>query len=179
MTILPGNSTCKSCGARIVWCRTREGKRMPVDAEPHPEGNLVIDANQQAHVLTRDELLPGAANRFRSHFATCPHAAGHRKAAKAEPPPPAQAPRPAPRPLPPGRRLQYARARQRLSLGQAAPHLGLTWRELWEVEEGTRDADDAPGLLERAARLYGVPLYWLATGLQAPEWLAAAKGGGG
>lgn len=43
-------TSCRSCGAAVIWIVTEAGKRMPVDAS------------------TRE-----------SHFATCPNAAEHRK----------------------------------------------------------------------------------------------------
>ena len=78
---------CASCGAAITWCQTEAGKRMPVDAAPSATGNLGL--------APRDGLAPiatvfgvvarEAANRrgeplHTAHFATCPHAAQHRKA---------------------------------------------------------------------------------------------------
>ncbi|MHB8867457.1 MAG: hypothetical protein ACYC6T_08120 [Thermoleophilia bacterium] len=80
-------ATCKSCGVEILWVVTKSGKRMPLDAEPHPAGNIVIDDvlpphTPTAHVLDGHALgLAWAAKvpvRF-SHFATCPEAAQHRR----------------------------------------------------------------------------------------------------
>lgn len=31
---------CRSCSARIVWAVTSRGRPMPVDAEPHPDGDI-------------------------------------------------------------------------------------------------------------------------------------------
>jgi hypothetical protein len=53
---------CRSCHAPVYWIVTGHGKRMPVDCE--------VDGAQRPG---RD---PG---RGVSHFATCPHAAQHRK----------------------------------------------------------------------------------------------------
>lgn len=81
-------STCKSCGAPVLWIVTRLGRRMPVDAEPHSKGNiLVLDPpngrSPIGHVLGGDalwEALHGAPERVhRSHFSTCPDADKHRK----------------------------------------------------------------------------------------------------
>jgi hypothetical protein len=47
-------STCRSCGAPILWCVTVKGKKMPVD-------------------------LPDNNEPTTSHFATCPDAATWRK----------------------------------------------------------------------------------------------------
>jgi hypothetical protein len=64
------------------------GKAMPLDAEPNPDGNVFRHSDgQKAAVLTADEIKAvigevGSdvnANRYTSHFATCPNAAKHRK----------------------------------------------------------------------------------------------------
>lgn len=83
------SAKCKSCGAIIRWVVMPGGKKMPVDNEPHPEGNVFIHSDGiQAAVLTQEELKAafrnvqmGAVNenRHRSHFATCPFASTHRK----------------------------------------------------------------------------------------------------
>src|SRR5436190_23930286 len=39
---------CRSCGRPVWWATTTHGKRMPVDAAPAPDGNLIIvDAHGQ------------------------------------------------------------------------------------------------------------------------------------
>lgn len=53
---------CRSCGDPIVWIVTNAGKNMPVDAG-------TIEAGDEVFV----------PERHRSHFATCVHAAHHRK----------------------------------------------------------------------------------------------------
>ena len=41
-------SKCKSCGAEIIWIKTKNGKNMPCDAKPisyrntFPQGSLVL-----------------------------------------------------------------------------------------------------------------------------------------
>ena len=69
---------CNSCGATIFWVIMPSGKRMPLDAKPDPNGKVVL------HDDGKHAFAPGAggdepAMRFPSHFATCPHAANHRK----------------------------------------------------------------------------------------------------
>ena len=59
--------TCQSCEAPIVWLRTQAGKAMPVDAASVRPGDTIFVPN--LHV---------------SHFATCPHAAKHRKPRQGE-----------------------------------------------------------------------------------------------
>ena len=70
---------CKSCGAAIRWYRTPAGKRMPVDAEPASDGNLVILAGVVQPIQA--DLFRGIPSgpRYISHFATCPNARKHRR----------------------------------------------------------------------------------------------------
>jgi hypothetical protein len=67
-------STCRSCGAEIIWAITTNGSRIPVDA------------TMGATVFTlRDNAMSGqppffvAMTPYTSHFATCPNADEHRK----------------------------------------------------------------------------------------------------
>lgn len=88
----PRASTCASCSARIIWCRSASsGKHMPVDIEPTAEGTIVLDATPMqpiATVLSGAELATARAARPEnprlrtSHFATCPDAARHRRKPK-------------------------------------------------------------------------------------------------
>lgn len=74
-------ATCKSCGAEIVWAKTPAGKSMPLDADPHPDGNVSLTPGG-ALVLPADLVESGkkiGSKRYRSHFASCPGAAAHRK----------------------------------------------------------------------------------------------------
>jgi len=49
---------------------------MPVDFEPNPEGNIVLE-NGVACVLAKGEVTDQP--RYTSHFATCPQAKVHRR----------------------------------------------------------------------------------------------------
>jgi hypothetical protein len=73
---------CQSCAARIVWAVTERGKRMPVDADPHPAGNVRLiptaDGGATAHVLQKHEAA-GGAPLHRSHFTSCPNASDWRR----------------------------------------------------------------------------------------------------
>lgn len=73
--------TCNSCGTSIVWAITRHGKAMPVDAQPHADGNVELkprgDGQYIATVHGQQPL--GAAELHRAHFATCPNADTHRR----------------------------------------------------------------------------------------------------
>lgn len=73
--------TCKSCGADFWWTVTKNGKGMPVDLEPTPNGNLVLelapdprDPTLARYATTSDR----AQQKWTSHFATCSGAAAHR-----------------------------------------------------------------------------------------------------
>lgn len=69
---------CQSCNAQINWVTTAaSGKNMPVDMNPVDDGNLVI-IDRRVVVLKKDEVPPFGALRYKSHYATCPHAARHR-----------------------------------------------------------------------------------------------------
>lgn len=83
------SATCKSCGAAIIWGKTAKGKAMPLVADPY--GDLVLAGNppvvervaSPSSALQRavqDEFIAG--RQYHSHFADCPNAAQHRKAAR-------------------------------------------------------------------------------------------------
>lgn len=83
-------SACSSCRAPIIWTtNVKTSRRMPVDRDPVPHGNvLLLTGNSEApesRVLTKDELakraarLDGKPDLHVSHFATCPAAAQHRR----------------------------------------------------------------------------------------------------
>ena len=59
---MSGLKNCGSCGAAIVWLVTTKGKPMPVNADTVTEGDRVFDMHKH-----------------KSHFATCPNAAQHRR----------------------------------------------------------------------------------------------------
>ena len=85
----PSRSTCRSCGAVIVWIKTRGGKNMPCDPEliafkeSREGGDLFVmkDGTTRRGIRYADgnaaqaELQTG----YISHFATCPHADEHRR----------------------------------------------------------------------------------------------------
>ena len=73
-------ATCKSCGAEIVWMKTKKDKNICVDL-PDPDDPLREEV-LEAELFDRD--------RFTTHFETCPNADSHRKArGGASAPPPA------------------------------------------------------------------------------------------
>lgn len=77
-------NTCRSCHAEIRWEKTPAGKRMPLDQDPHPDGNVrlgLIGGEKVALVLAGAELAAAqiAGPMYRTHFQTCPDAAEHRR----------------------------------------------------------------------------------------------------
>ena len=82
---------CRACGAPIVWAESERGRMMPIDAEPSPRGNLIkigvaerVDPLRRRYstvpivgVVAADD--PSPAERYLSHFASCPHADQLRK----------------------------------------------------------------------------------------------------
>ena len=69
-------STCRSCGAEIVWAVTATGKRMPVDAATHPDGNVQLDRDHATVLGPLDRLFAAdqGADLHMPHHATCPDA---------------------------------------------------------------------------------------------------------
>ena len=76
---------CKSCGAEIIWIRTKSGKSMPVN----PEKYIVCERSDGTgtFVMPDGRVVKGypcyghenAQYGYVSHFATCPYAAKHRR----------------------------------------------------------------------------------------------------
>lgn len=58
---------CPACGVRIEWHLTHNGKMMPLDPEPHPEGKFYFGAGLKLHVGIRG-LRP---KMYRCHWDTC------------------------------------------------------------------------------------------------------------
>lgn len=89
----PERGTCKGCGAAMLWVRTVEGKRVPLDPEPVKGQRLVQGERAAGGRIVRGYTLTGAmlavlvdapppqlfdappaeeATVYVSHFATCP-----------------------------------------------------------------------------------------------------------
>jgi hypothetical protein len=66
--------SCRSCGAEIRWEKNGNGKLVPLDPEPTPNGNLSI---VDGVVIVADPDAPPP--HYVTHFATCPHADQWRK----------------------------------------------------------------------------------------------------
>lgn len=74
--------SCSTCSARIIWAITVKAKRMPVNAEPEPGGNVALDFRPGMEPLARVLSVTrqfGVKNLRMSHFVTCPQAAQHRR----------------------------------------------------------------------------------------------------
>lgn len=71
---------CRSCQAPVRWVRMQtSGRSMPLDPDPHPDGNVAInDEGQGVSVKPRYAAVTGEPV-YRSHFASCPDAGAHRK----------------------------------------------------------------------------------------------------
>lgn len=76
---------CKSCGASIVWIKTKKGRVMPCDPDPDMilviEGKKItgIDKQGNTHVGYSGRLEGDDVEVYISHFSTCPFADQHRK----------------------------------------------------------------------------------------------------
>ena len=71
---------CRSCGAAVIWCRTRTGSSIPLDAEPLEYGGNIVIRDGVAIYLKKGEPAGAAEKIYKTHFATCPNAAQHRRA---------------------------------------------------------------------------------------------------
>jgi hypothetical protein len=67
-----GGTFCKWCGLPIKWAATAGGKRMPLDVDPNPAGNIVIRDGRAVVLSTAEYSRNVAGPRLTSHFATCP-----------------------------------------------------------------------------------------------------------
>jgi hypothetical protein len=66
-----------------MWATTTNGRRIPLDVAPVPDGNIVLTypspGTALAIVVDPAQQIIGDGPRYRSHFATCPNADQHRK----------------------------------------------------------------------------------------------------
>lgn len=74
---------CRSCGAQIIFIKTKRGRAIPCDIRPV---RFDYEANGPAQIVTEDgDVIRGRISRdgadigYISHFATCPNAAAHRR----------------------------------------------------------------------------------------------------
>jgi hypothetical protein len=81
------DGNCRSCNAPIRWAIFDGGKRVPLDAEANPDGNLGVirwgPRSGSAFALPVVAVNPTGPTetpfRYTSHFATCPQADEWRK----------------------------------------------------------------------------------------------------
>ena len=65
----------------MLWVITVKNRRMPVDPQPATDGNLRLESRGR-HLPPLAVVVTGRTDGmqlFKSHFATCPKAAEHRK----------------------------------------------------------------------------------------------------
>lgn len=77
MTVRPHVVQCRSCGADIFYAVGAKGAPMPMDAEPVVDGNLVLEPRRDRsapRAVAFQPLIHSQAERYQSHFASCPHA---------------------------------------------------------------------------------------------------------
>lgn len=72
---------CDTCHAPIIWTHTTNAKRMPVDYEPSPQGNIALRPGGMGPVSVVLSIAKqfGRKNLYTSHFMTCPEANSWRK----------------------------------------------------------------------------------------------------
>lgn len=97
----PKATKCKSCEAPIFWATTAQGKKIPVDEAPSPQGNVVLtmSGGELRATVFKDAQAalarsPKGCVLRTAHHSTCPDADKHRAA---KPAPRDEASKPAPR----------------------------------------------------------------------------------
>ena len=70
-------SKCRSCGAEIIWIRTKAGKNMPCDAMPRyfaeADGGSITFVTPDGEVKHGECMEPGIMG-YIPHWVTCPDA---------------------------------------------------------------------------------------------------------
>jgi hypothetical protein len=71
---------CRSCQRPMRWITTNRGRKMPVDYDPHEDGNIVVHPDGRADIYqATPSTIPDGTTLHFSHFATCPNADEHRR----------------------------------------------------------------------------------------------------
>jgi hypothetical protein len=79
-------TVCRSCHARVIFAEAVTGRRMILDADPSPEGNVRLTRDESGGLHAR--VLPPAevaharqqnVSLWLSHHATCPQGARWRR----------------------------------------------------------------------------------------------------
>ncbi|MGD9712863.1 MAG: hypothetical protein AB7V46_12440 [Thermomicrobiales bacterium] len=75
---------CRSCLADIIWAKTEAGTLIPLDATPGKPGANMALIEGVAKVINKNDLFEPVYSGplYLSHWASCPHAAQHRRSAK-------------------------------------------------------------------------------------------------
>jgi len=78
------DAECRSCRMPIRWVVTQNGKRMPLDPVPDPEGNVWIEGMENGVpkvqvALTAADVPANVPIRYVSHFVSCPDRDSWRK----------------------------------------------------------------------------------------------------
>ena len=80
---MKNNTTCRSCGAPIVFITSTKGRRVPCDAQAVKFRRFLGGPDKvvtpNGEVLTGKISEDGNETGYISHFATCPNANAHRK----------------------------------------------------------------------------------------------------
>lgn len=82
---------CRSCRAPVIWLEhAKTGKPAPIDAEPVPDGNILVDPLNGAYrVLAersqRELASAQGSNLYTNHFVTCPQASAWKRARDYDP----------------------------------------------------------------------------------------------
>jgi hypothetical protein len=73
---------CRACRQPVEWVTTANAKDLILDADPTPDGNVLVDEAGVGHVLgPLDLAMVDDRSALRMpHWATCPHADRFRKA---------------------------------------------------------------------------------------------------
>lgn len=73
LTLTP--EPCPDCAAPILWTTSSKGRRMPIDAIPHNDGNVIVQPDGAATVLSKtkaaDAFTAGSVALHRHHRLTC------------------------------------------------------------------------------------------------------------
>lgn len=73
---------CHDCRAPIVYAWTRAGHRLPVDADPRPDGNCWLQPEAK-RVIVHIVAKGSRAELYVPHFVTCPNVAARRRRPRA------------------------------------------------------------------------------------------------
>lgn len=70
-------ATCRSCGERIYWSRTKAGSMMPLNPQPQLGGNVEYEPETQLALVVRADKK---VKRHMVHYVTCVEAKRERAA---------------------------------------------------------------------------------------------------